>query len=148
MILRRNMPGQSGAICKNAIVFEQAVVGDVDTDHQKISRTDPRHLAFTRRAMNRHIFADQVLVADDEAAYFAFEINMLRFAPEGCVFGDAIPFAEGGVAFDDGMRCNLAPCADRDILFDHRVGTDLDIGGKVCARADDGGWMNCHEPTR
>ena len=144
MILSHDMTGERGAIGKDAIVLQQAVVRDVDPDHQKIPRTDARLFAFAGGSMNGHVFADQVFVADDQAAGFASELNVLRFAAEGGVLVNAIAGADGGEALDDRMRPDLAPRTDRYFILDDDVRTDLRISCNLGPRINYGRWMNSH----
>jgi len=144
VIFHLDVPGQRGAIRKNAVVFQDAVVGKVDRDHQKIPGAHARRLAFSSRAMDRDVLANSVLIADHEAARLAFKFHILRLAPEGGVLVNAIPLAHRRVALDDRVGANFASGADFDVVFDDDVRADFDIGRKLRARAHNRGRMNRH----
>ena len=140
------MPSQSRPIGKDTIVFQDAVVSDVHTDHEIISRADACCHVLTRGAMNGHIFANQIVIADQESARFAPEFHILRFASEGGMFENAIPFAQGRVALHDRMRSDLAAGADEHALFDDGVRPDRHAGCDLRPRTHDGARVNCHAP--
>ena len=140
------MPSQSRPIGKDTIVFQDAVVRDVHPDHEIISRADACRHVLTRGAMNGHIFANQIVIADQETARFATEFQILRFASEGGMFEHAVPFAQARVALYDRMRSDLAASADEHALFDDRVRPDRHVGRNLRPRTDDGTRVNCHAP--
>lgn len=128
MIFRRDVPRQGRPIGESAVVAQAAVVRDVDSDHEEIPRADPRYIVLAGRAMNGHVLADQVVMADNQLRSLAFEFDVLRLASEGGMLKNAVPFAQGGVAFDNGVRADFAAGSDLHTIFHDRIWPDLNIG--------------------
>ena len=97
--------------------------------------------------MNRHVFADYIIIADLEVAPFALEFHILRFASKTRPFKDAITQAKCGVAFDHGKRSDGAAGSDDHIWLDDRVWADGDVRCDLSARTDDGGRVDQHTQT-
>ena len=87
-------PASAAPLAKRVVVAQHAVVRDVDADHQEVAVADARRLALAARAVNRHVLAYQVVVADDQPARLAPELHVLRLAAEDGVLVDAVARAQ------------------------------------------------------
>ena len=149
VILNCDVTSQGHAIGADVVVADLAIVRDVHADHQKVARADARRVAFAARAMERHILADQIIVADDELRRLTAKLHVLRLAAQGCMLKDVIARAQSRVSFDDCMRADLTLCADSYVRFDHRVRADARACVQLCARTNNGCRMNLgHACTR
>src|SRR5204862_3847917 len=104
---------------------------------QEVPAADARQRALAARAVNRHVLAYQVVVADFETARLALELHVLRLAAQGCVLVDAIAATERGEALDDRVRADFAALLDTDLVLDDGVRADPNAARDRCLRADD-----------
>ena len=75
----RDMTGQRRRIRHDDVTAERAVVADVRVRHQKIVIADSRMSAASlRSAMDVHVFAKDVVMADRQERLFAFKLQILR----------------------------------------------------------------------
>ena len=124
VILNFYVTGQGRSVGENIVVANEAIMRDMHTNHEEVARTDACDCAFAARPMQSAKLPNQIIVADDQAARFAFELHILRFAAQDSVFENAVastyfgellndrvgadytPFAKGYVVFDNGIRAN------------------------------------------
>src|ERR1700682_469108 len=128
VILNLDVTRQSSAIGKNVVVAHDAVVRDVHTHHEKVARADASCLRLAARPMERTEFTNQIVVADDQAARFAFELHVLRLASEYGVLKDTVSCSKLSKAFDNRVRTDFASCCDFDIIFDNDIRANANAG--------------------
>jgi hypothetical protein len=120
VILNRDVPRERNFVRKNIIVADHAVVRDVHSDHEKVSRTDARRLSLAIGPMKRAELANDIVVADLEESRLTLELHILRLAANHCMLENAIPGADSREALDDRIGSNLAIRADFDVILDDR----------------------------
>ena len=81
-VFNRDVTRQTRRVRDHVVVANGAVVSDVDISHQHISVTNACVFAFAGAFMNRHHFAQNVVVAEAEKAAFAFILGVLRFVTQ------------------------------------------------------------------
>ena len=91
--------------------------------------------------MDRDMFADDVVLADDYLGGFAAESKVLRKVSDNCAGVDAVLFAEFGPTGEVNVRTNFTSFGDDDIFVDDRVWSDRDAHGDARVRMDNGGRM-------
>jgi len=145
VIFNLAVAGNGCVIGEDVVITNHAIMSDVYSHHQEITRADARSPTLATGAMQRAILSNQVVIADDEAALFAFELYVLRFASQNDMLKDAIALAHGCVFLDHCVGADLAPCADGHIAFDHSISVDAHVGPEQSLRADDSSGMNSHK---
>ena len=86
--------------------------------------------------MQRAKLANQIVIANDQTARFAFELHILRLATKDGMFEDTVPRSYLSKAFDNCVRTDLAALADLDFIFDHGVWTRWGMLKEQQARRD------------
>ena len=115
---------------------------DMCIRHEEAVVTDARLLALARRAVHRRALTNRRAVADERIALFALELQILRhLADGGSLKNMAVP-ADLRPLFDHGVRFDLCPLADLNMIRDDRVGADLHIPRDARRRRNDGGVMD------
>src|ERR1051325_5592834 len=126
MILDRDVTRERNFVREDVVVTNNAVVGHVDSDHEKVARADAGCQAFAVGPMKSAELANDVVIADFEIARLAFELNILWLAADHSVLENAVA------------------CAEASESFDYSVGTDLAIWANFDVILDDGCRMNGH----
>src|SRR5262249_53742763 len=127
VIFDRDMSGQRHLIGKDVVVTDDAVVRDVDADHEEVARADTRRLAGAVSAVKRAELANQVIVAYLKVTLLAFELYVLRLAAQNGVLKDPVAGAESRKSLDYGIRGYLAigPNFDVVLYYGGRMNTHL-----------------------
>jgi hypothetical protein len=144
MILNRDVPGKGHAIRKNIIVSDIAVMSNVNSNHKKVSRSDPSCLSLSAGAVQSAELADCVFVAYYESASFVCELYILRFATKHCVLEDTITGSQRGIALDNRVGTYLASVADLHIILDDSVRPNTNILRDSGPLAHNTGRMSIH----
>jgi hypothetical protein len=145
MIFNRDVAREGGPIRKNIIVSYIAVMSNVNSDHEKVSRSDTGYLSLSAGAVQSAEFADCVVVAYYKSASFAYELHILRFATKHSVFEDTITGSQGGISLNNRMSADLATGADRNIILDDSIRTNTNILRDSGPLAHDTCGMSIHE---
>ena len=124
------------------VVSEVAVMGYVGVSLQHIVGTDAGFAVFAGGAVDGHVFADQVVVADDYGAVFVTELEILGVFPDDGMGVNVVFFSHAYVLGDDGVGADDGAFADFTVFTDNRIGPDDYVFMKDCRGVDDGGWMN------
>jgi hypothetical protein len=124
VILYDDMARKRDFIREDIIAPDDAVVGHVAADHEKVARPDPRRLTFATGPVKRTKFANKVIVADFQITWLAVKFHVLRFATHHGMFENPVSSPEFGMAFDDSISGDLAIWADFHVIFDDRCGMD------------------------
>ena len=138
------VPGQQRAVGDDDVAAQLAIVSDVAASHEEVVVADggDAFLLFGG-AVDRHAFANDVVVADDDFRVAAAVGDVLRLAAEDHVRIDVIVAADrhvahhGDVVFqsraaaDAGFRPDDAVRADLDVIVDFGAGVDGGVFGKV-----------------
>ncbi len=122
MIFKCDVSGKSDFISEDVVVTDNAVVRDVNANHEEVPRTDASGLSVAVRAMKRAKLSNHVVVADFEIAPFAFELQILRLAADNSVLKNAIPSPDFCEFFNDGVGSDFTIWANFDVIFDYRCG--------------------------
>ena len=71
-VLHHDMAAQGGGVGHDHMIADPAIMGDMGIGHQHVVVTDHRNsAAFDTTAMDRNIFADQVMIADGQRGFLA-----------------------------------------------------------------------------
>jgi hypothetical protein len=79
--------------------------------------------------MDSHKLAYLIIVPDNQTARLPPELHVLRRAANDGVLAYLIAAPHSRVAFDDGMRINIAVFANRHIIFDDHIRAYANITG-------------------
>ncbi len=119
------MPRQSHTVGNHDMVSQLAVMGNVRIGHQKIMTTDAGRLAFVGCPINRHTFANLIMVADQGFTGSPGVFQVLGFKTNRCPRKNAIVLAQGCMAFNHDIRCNERLSPNDNMRSDHGMGPHL-----------------------
>jgi hypothetical protein len=104
------------------------VVGDVAIGHEVIVISyDGLSPALHRASMKSDKLPHDIMIPDLQEGGLSPVSSGLRRFPDGGELIDLTSLSNLSPLSDDDMRANLRPLIDGDSLFNHRVGTDIDI---------------------
>ena len=66
------------AVAEHAVVTHHRVVADMDTFHEEVAIADLRHAALIGTAVDDHVLADDIVVADLHIRFGTSEVEILR----------------------------------------------------------------------
>jgi hypothetical protein len=119
------MTRKFGRVGDDRMVADKTVMGDMHVVHQQHLVADAReHPAALGAAMDGGEFTDAVVVANLEPRRLAMILEILRSCADRSELKDAIAGADRRLALDYRVRA------------DDGAGTDADLGGNYCTRAD------------
>ena len=118
------MTSECDTVCEDIIVADDAVVRDVDSNHQKVAGTNSCRLTLAGGAVEGAKLSNEIIVANYQMTNLAFELHMLWLASEDSMFENAVPVAQAGKAFDHRMRANLTVVAYFDMLLNNRISSN------------------------
>ena len=118
-------------------------MGDMGAGHEEIAVPDYRLAAAACRSrLKRHIFADDIAVANLQDRVFAVVFQILRGGANRGELIDRVAVSDDGVPFDDNVGANSIASADLDLFADHRIGADNRAGANDSAGRDNGRRMD------
>src|SRR5258707_14825328 len=108
MVPKCYVPPQRGVVGHENVIADDAVVPDVDTNHEEAIRTDggdaPAH---SRPAVHSHMLTDQVSRPDYEARRLASEAGMLGGGTQYSKLVDGAARSDLFGALDDDVRADI-----------------------------------------
>src|SRR3546814_18839347 len=137
------MAGQRGVVDQDAVVANDAVMTDVGVGHDQVMVAQGRFGTILNGAtVNRHAFADHVVIANDQTGFFTFVLEIGRVLAYRRKLVDAIVPTDPGRPFEYHMGTNHRNLADFHTWADDRPWADLDIRGQNARRIDDCARVN------
>src|SRR5215469_15634833 len=98
--------------------------------------------------IDRDAFADSIASTDRQPALITHETQILRIASYDGPFEYLVVRPEPAEPLDGDQAPQVAPIADRGILFDDRIRPYSQRMAENRALTDDCGWMNVHRSDR
>ena len=138
--------GNLTAISEDAIVAHFGVVRDVTALHQEVVVANNGLSTFVSSAVDDYIFANDVVVANDEFGLGAIVIKVLWNGSEHRTLKDLVVVSHSSASKNTGKGIDNAVVANDNIIFDVGEGiyfavvTNLYIGGNFCFGTD----FTCH----
>ena len=127
------------------VVSDGAVVAEMRPDHQKILVPNHGGTAFGAAAMDRAVFAKDVVVSDLNGCFpLGRERQILWSRSDDATRSDKVPAADRDGSFKHGVRLDDSSSPNGDVRTDHHVRSDFRVGCYLRPRIDDCGWMNVH----
>src|SRR5712671_1455080 len=142
----QGVAGDHRAVGQHAMVADRRVVADVTADQEQIVVADPGGAVPERRAaVDRHVFADAVAVADPQHAFgFALDLLVLRRLAEHGEREDLAVGADRGVALYRHVRMQPRAGTESHSATDDTVRADVDLVGQDGRRGNYGGGVDSH----
>ena len=138
-----NVSGKRGVVGEDGVVADDAVVREMAVRHNPVVVSDAGFAdAGYRAEVEGGEFADGVAVADNQLGRLVAVFFVLRNFAEAGKLENAVVFADGGVAVDDGMRADFGVRADLDVGTDDGVRADFDAGVEFGFGVNDGGRVD------
>ena len=124
------------------MVAEVAVVSHMGVGLQHVVGAYPGFAVFAGGPVDGHVFADQVVVADDHGAVFIVEFQILGIFADDCMGINVIFLSHAYVLCNDCVGADDGAFADFTVFANHRVRSDDHILVNDGSRVDDGSWMD------
>ncbi len=125
------------------MVANHAVMADVRVGHDQVVVAQGRFGTILNGAtVNRHAFADHVVIADDQTGFFTFVLEIGRVLAYRRKLVDAIVPTNPGRSLENYVGTDHRTLADFHTCADNRPRADLDIGGQNGRRIDDCARVN------
>src|SRR5215469_10781055 len=118
------MPRELGEIGHHDAVSDVTIVRDVHVGEQVAVRSDRRRRTGVGAAVDGHILADLVAIADADVGNLAAEFLVLRRAADDRERIDDVLFADRRVALHDDVCKQFRSVSDRDVLADQTIRAD------------------------
>jgi hypothetical protein len=128
VVLDRDVARERHLVREDVVVANHAVMGHVNSDHEKVPRTDTGCQSFAVGAMKSAELANDIVVPDFEITGLAFELHILRFAPDHSVLEDPVAGADPGESFDYSVGSNLTIWPNFDVILDYGSGVNGHFG--------------------
>ena len=143
MIFDQDMAGERSCVGHDDMVAQNTVVADVRIRHQEIVIPDPGVTAAAARStMDIHVFTKNIVIADRQECFFAFEFQILGIQTDCRKRIEAIAFTNLRRPLDHDMRFETARFSYLNARANPAVRSDPHIITNLGFRADDGGGMD------
>lgn len=100
IIVYLHRTGYLGTVADDSIVEDVGIMADMDSLHNAVAATDDGAVAAEGGAVDDHVLADNVVIADGEGCLVAGVAEVLRHGAEHCALMDGVVGAEGGAGHD------------------------------------------------
>ncbi len=120
------------AVAHDDRIAERAVVANVDAYHQQVSAADDGIFVRIHTRMNRYKFADDIIIADHQAAGGLVEIQDLRRTADDAIGEQPVVFANLDIFADHNVGIKNRPIADFSTGINQRERTNHDIIAQLC----------------
>jgi hypothetical protein len=138
-----HVSGHEDVVGQNDVIPEPDIVREMRPGHEKAAVANHGFAVFVRAPMNRGVFANTIIVADDYAAsHLGLERKILRIPTDQRAMSDRVILSHHDLPPDDRMRVEHAPFADHRRPFDDHVGADRDVVRESGIGMNNGGRMN------
>ena len=143
-VLDDDMAAKQGGVGEDAVVAHHHIVAEVRSRHHVIVVTDHRRHVGLQRAVDRHVFAEHVVVADHHAADLLRPGHVLRRPADHGVLAEFVVAAGADARLDVDARGDVAEIAEFHAGFDGGESPDRDSDPESGIRTDDGQRMDAH----
>jgi hypothetical protein len=139
MIFDEDVSPQRRSVGHHDMIPNLTVVSDMGVGHDEILISkNGFSTPFDGPSMEGDIFPNDILIPHLQEGGLSPVSNGLRRFPDGGELIDLTSLSNLSPASDDDMGANLRPLTDRDCLFNHRVGADIDIFTNLGFWVDEG----------
>ena len=128
--------GHHAADAQHAVVAYLDIVAEVRAVHQEVAVPDARPAILVCGTGHDHVFADVVLVADEEHAVFAFVVEVLRHAGQCGTRVHRVLAAHACAVQDMRTRHDDAFVADYYVAFDIGERLYCYVLAELCGRVN------------
>jgi hypothetical protein len=101
VIFDLDVTGKSDFVRKSVVIANHAVVCDVNSDHEEVTRADAGLPGSAAGAMQSDALAYDVELADNQPAGFSFKLHVLREPAKDSMLKYAVSSSERRKLFDD-----------------------------------------------
>lgn len=143
-IVHGDKAGEEGAIGDDDAVADPAVMAEMTVGHEQIVGAYPGGVIVGIGAMDGHMFAEGIVIADIDAGEAAAEAEVLGSAADDAPGGEHVAGAGGGGAGEVGMGADLTVFAEGDLGINDRIRADVHAGVKSGLGIDHRRGMDGH----
>lgn len=137
-----HVPGAHHVVRHDHAVADMAIVRDVRIDHQHVVVADRRCGILFQGTMQRDVFADGIVVADQQLPDVSVRAKMLRPASQYRALADRIIAAQSRALLDRDSAIQTATIADDHVVLHDTKRADGNVAAKLCLGTDGRGGMN------
>ena len=141
-VVHLHVAAEHHVVDQHHVVPHPAVMGDVGSDHDQVIVADRRHRFVGIAAVERGIFANPVVVANDQLAAGVLPLQMLGGSSQDCSLADFVAAAQHGAALDHRAGLQPAAVANDGPRFDYGERSNADLAPQLRGRIDQGRWVN------
>lgn len=142
VVLKSAMAADEGPVREDAAIANDAIVSDMAVHHEEIVITDDSFHGVGGAAMNGHLFAEDVAIADFDAGRLVVIFEMLRPFAQDSAGIDEVASAEGHGPEEIRAGADDAIIADGHGAIDDGEGADLDVLAKAGLWRNHGSGVN------
>jgi hypothetical protein len=142
-VIHANVTAEQTIVGDDHAVSDHAIVTKMRTCHQKIFVADFCRASVRAPAMNRAVFANDILIANLNPRFsFRRERNVLRRRANNGAVSDEITGPDSDFSLNHDMCLHDRIVADHHFWSDRRKWTDFDIGADSRVRIENRRGMN------
>ena len=138
IVVHMHVPAEQRSVGHDDAVADTAVVSDMTARHDVAMAAERRNAVFLLGAtIDRHTFADQVVIADHHLRIAAAIADVLRIAPDDSHRKNAVMLADRDTSHDGDVVQQASSAADAGLGADDAQRADLDVVVQLRSRIDD-----------
>lgn len=142
VVFDHHMTGERRDVRHDHVISERDIMRDVAVGENVIARANGRVFAIGSAAVDCHVLAKGVVVANLRVSRAAFPFQVLRFQANAREGKNLIAAAECRVAVDHHVRMQLAVVAEFHVLADDAIRPNMARRRDLRLRMNNGGGMN------
>ncbi len=131
-VLEEAVAGDLAAVTKHAMIADMRVVRDMHTLVQEVSIADEGLPARVGGAVDHHVLANHIVVANDNNRFIALIIEVLRLCRNDSTVEHPVVLSQTRTAHNAGVRHNLAVVTNHNILIDISKGVHRNVCAQFC----------------
>ena len=136
------MAAHQRSVGENAVVADHTVMGDVGVGHEEIVVADAHDPRLGCAAVNRHMLAEDIVVADFNPRRFVIVFEMLRPFAQHCMTIHRVVAAHAQRTDDVDAGAQGAAVANLHFALNDYIGADDDFLADHDFRVEEGGGMD------
>ena len=126
------MATEGAIVREDTMVAHLAVMCHVRVGEKQVVVTDPGGGLLHGASVNGGVFAEGIVIPDDQGSGFAGVFEVLGELPYGREGKKGVGLANGCMPLDDHVRFEDTSFADADMSTNHRIGPDLNTISNIC----------------
>ena len=128
VVSNMNVAGKADVVGNDGVVSDDAVMGDMDIGHQQIAVSDNSYsLVLYGSYRERAVFANNVIVTDNQLSFLAAVFFILRIDTDRCKGINLVVLTDLGMAGKNNMALQSGSFTDFNVGTDRAERTDDNV---------------------